>query len=288
MKFFIKSISKLPFSIIYAISNIASFFLFSVIRYRRDISYNNIRRSFPDKSEAEVLTIQKHSYRYLTDTFFEICKEYNLSESELRLRMTLENFDEPKKLLAKGQPIIFLTAHTGPAEWMGHLASVEVGAPIDPVYKPTHNEKIDKFIFSIRSRCNATPIPYKMLAKDCILRKNVIRGIGILADLEPRSRDQVVSLDFLNQQTRFFLGAERVAMMLDAPVFFVAMKRTQRGHYTATAKLLSLNPKQLKPEQLTIEYAKCIESLINRHPHAWLWTHRRWKDKHKKNISQAA
>ena len=283
--FLLKAISRLPFSVTYVISNIVSFFIYNIIRYRRSISYENLSRSFPDKTKTEILKIQKASYNYLTDTFFEICKEYHLPQSELTSRVILENFSEPRKILASGQPIIFLTAHTGPVEWLAHAASVNLNVPLDPAYKPIHNKTIDKFIFSIRSRYRATPIPYKTLAKDFLYRKNVVRAVGILADLEPRSRDQAVLLDFLNQQTSFFLGVERVARMFNMPVFFAALKCTQRGYYTATSQCLSMKPKELEPEQLTQKYAQCIESLIVENPHAWLWTHRRWKRKHRKTGS---
>ena len=283
--FFFKILSKLPFPVIYVFSNIISFFLFTLFRYRRSISYDNLRRSFPNKSKAEILQIQKSSYRYCTDTFFEMCKEFELPEAELMSRVTLENFSTAKEFIDKGQSVIFLTAHTGPVEWAAHAASIYLSAPIDPAYKPTHNKAVDNFIFAIRSRYHATPIPYKTLAKDFIRRKNVVRGVGILADLEPRSRDQAVSLTFLNQHTRFFVGTERVARMHNTPVFFVAIKRNRRGYYTVSCELLSPQPKQLKPEQLTQKYAQGIESLILEHPQAWLWTHRRWKEKHKKRLA---
>ena len=278
--FFLKALSRLPFPVIYVISDIVSFFLYTIIRYRRSVSYDNISRSFPEKSRSEILKIQKASYQYLTDTFFEICKEYQLPQSELVSRVALENFSEAREILASGQPVIFLTAHTGPVEWLAHSASIYLDVPIDPAYKPVHNKTIDKFIFSIRSRYRSTPIPYKTLARDFSYRKKVVRGVGILADLEPRSRDQAVRLDFLNQPTRFFMGAERVARMFNMPVFFAAIKRTQRGYYRATLQCISLKPKELEPEQLTKKYAQCIESVIRENPHAWLWTHRRWKKKH--------
>ena len=285
--FLLKTLSRLPLPALYVISGIVSFFIFTLFRYRRSVSYKNLRRSFPNKSEAEILTIQKDCYQYLTDVFFEVCKAYQLPEAELAARVKLENVAEIKEILAGGQAVLLLTAHTGPVEWLAHAGSIYLDVPIDPAYKPTHNKTVDKFIFAIRSRYRATPIPYKTLAKDLSYRKNVVRAVGILADLEPRSRDQAVRLDFLNQPTRFFLGAERVARMYNMPVFFAAIKRTRRGYYTATLQCLSLDPKALEPEQLTQKYAQCIESLILENPYAWLWTHRRWKEKHMKPDSQA-
>ena len=277
----LKTLSTLPFPAIYTISSIAAFVLFHLFRYRRNISYHNIRRSFPDKSKSEVLDIQKKAYRYLTDTFLEICKEYSQSQEELISRVKLENFSEIKELIKNNHSVIFLSAHTAPTEWLAHAASLYLGVPIDPAYKPIHNKSVDKFIFAIRSRYNATPIPYKTMAKDIVQRKNVSRCIAILADLEPRSRDQAVQVNFLNQQTRFFLGSERVAKISNMPVYFVAIKSTSRGHYTATAQLLSLNPKELNSEELIQKYAKCIEDVILEKPEAWLWTHKRWKENHK-------
>ena len=272
-----KVISKLPFCLLYFLSDILSFSLFHIARYRRSISYKNIKNSFPDKNDTEIKVIQRSAYRHLTDSFLEIIKASTLTDHDLQSRVTLHGFSEIQQNINNGQPVLFLSAHTAPLEWVLFSTHLKCNCKIDPVYKPVHSKKLDRFIFDMRSRYKSTPIPYKNLAKDIALRKNVPRCIAIMSDLEPRSRDQYIELDFLNQPTRFFLSSERIAKLTNFPVFFIAAKQTKRGYYLATAHKLSDNPKDLESNMLTREYAKCIEQLILNNPAYWLWTHKRWK-----------
>ena len=275
--FLLKLTSYLPLSILYAISSIVSFLIFHVFRYRRRISYENISKSFPVKSISEIKLIQKMAYRHLTDTFFEMIKAYSLSEEELRNRVTVNNTDEIKHYLDADKSIFLLTAHTATVEWAEYAMRIALNTYIDPVYKPVHSKLLDKFIFDVRSRFDCSPIPYKQLAKDIVLRKNVTRCIAMLADLEPRSRDQIIYVDFLNRPTRFYLSSERIAKLAGMPVFFVAIKRIKRGYYSIDLKKLSDNPALLDSEILTRTYSECVENVILQRPEAWLWTHKRWK-----------
>ena len=202
--FIYRAISKLPFSTLYFLSGLSSFILFHIIRYRRDISYQNIRNSFPAKTEHQIEYIQKSAYRHLTDTLVETIKANTISDSEIESRVTLVGFEEIQHLVREGKSVFMLTAHTGPVEWVSFAAHLKYDFVIDPVFKPIHSKPLDKFIYSIRSRHQSTPIPYKTLAKDVVLRKNAKRSLAMLTDLEPRSRDQSLDVKFLNQSTRFF------------------------------------------------------------------------------------
>ena len=273
----LKLISHLPLSILYAISSFVSFLIFHVFRYRRSISFDNISKSFPEKSNNEIKSIQRLAYRHLTDTFFEMVKAYSLTEDELHNRVTVKNTDEIKKYLNADKSIFLLTAHTATVEWAEYAMRIALDTYVDPVYKPVHSKVLDKFIFDVRSRFDCSPIPYKQLAKDIVLRKNVTRCIAMLADLEPRSRDQIIHVDFLNRPTRFFLSSERIAKLAGMPVFFVAIKRIKRGYYKIDLKKLCDNPALLDSELLTRTYSECVEELILQRPEAWLWTHKRWK-----------
>ncbi len=275
--YLLKLLSRCPFSLLYIFSDVVSFFLYHILRYRRQTSFTNIKNSFPANNEKQIRKIQKNAYRYLCDSFFELIKGYSISERELRSRVTISNTDLIREALDDHQSALLLTAHTAPTEWVGQMLHLKLGYYIDPVYKPAHSKLADNFIFNIRSRYQSTPIPYKKLAKDLITRKNIKRCIAILADLEPRRRDQSLKINFLNQPTRFFLSIDKIAKLANVPVFFIAIKRNTRGHYEAEIKKLCDNPNQMDSEEFVKAYAACVEEVIKLKPEAWLWTHRRWK-----------
>lgn len=271
------ALCKLPFSVLYSFSNVIAFLLYHIFRYRRRISYENLRRSFPDKSISEIKQIQKSVYLNLTDSFIETLKASSISNEEILSRVELQNFEDINNQLKDGKSLFLLTAHTAPIDWIAFAIHLKHHCIIDPVYKPVHSRSLDRLIFSIRSKHQGTPIPYKKLAKDVVLRKHVNRCIAMLADLEPRSRDQALEVNFLNQPTRFFLGSERVIKITGFPTYFIAIKKLRRGHYQAHATKLTDQPKDLAPEELTRKYVECVEKIILKNPSAWLWTHKRWK-----------
>ena len=57
--FFIKLFSKLPFFVLYGISDVAYFLIYRVIGYRKKVVFENLHKSFPEKSEDEIEQIAK-------------------------------------------------------------------------------------------------------------------------------------------------------------------------------------------------------------------------------------
>ena len=248
-----------------------------MVRYRRRVSKQNLKNSFPDKSRKELFAIQKASYVYMTDCFFESIKAFSMQQNELIRRVQFSQITHIKDNISNNRPALLLTAHTASSEWIAHAATLEFECPIDPVYKPAHAKFVDRFIFDVRSRYDNTPIPYKNLAKDIVIRKNIKRCIAILADLSPRRREHTIDLNFLNQPTRFFQSIERIAKLSRMPVYYAGIKRKARGNYHVTLHYLSDCTDNLENNELTKKYARLVEQTILENPHAWLWTHRRWK-----------
>ena len=71
LSFFLKLLSYIPFKVLYVLSDGLFYLLYYVIRYRRTIVRKNLTESFPEKSEQEILKIEKNFYRYFTDQVLE-------------------------------------------------------------------------------------------------------------------------------------------------------------------------------------------------------------------------
>ena len=82
---------------------------------------------------------------------------------------------------------------------------------------------------------------------------------------------------FLNHDTSFFIGAERIAKQVDAALYYVDVERVKRGYYQVRFRLMTLHPKEFPDYELTDQYARLLEESICRQPAYWLWTHKRWK-----------
>ena len=66
-----KLMGKLPKRGIYVLSDFLFFIGFYVIRYRRKVVFENLRNTFPDKSEKEIKGISRRFFQHLSDVMIE-------------------------------------------------------------------------------------------------------------------------------------------------------------------------------------------------------------------------
>ena len=66
--------SLLPFKVIYWISDGFYVLFYYVIGYRKKVVFNNLRNSFPEKTEQEIIKIAKDFYKYFCDLILETLK----------------------------------------------------------------------------------------------------------------------------------------------------------------------------------------------------------------------
>ena len=104
-------ISLLPYPILYFISDIIYLILYKFIGYRKNIVLTNLKNSFPNKEQEELLEIMSNFYRHLSDVIVESLKGFTISEKELRRRLVIKNPELSNKFANKGQSIIFVGGH---------------------------------------------------------------------------------------------------------------------------------------------------------------------------------
>ena len=84
-------VAGLPLSVLYLFSDLAFPILYYIIRYRRRLVRENLQCSFPEKSEKEIVCIEKAFYHNLCDVFIEAFKSLNISDEEMRRRVEVLN-----------------------------------------------------------------------------------------------------------------------------------------------------------------------------------------------------
>jgi len=275
--FFLKLLSRLPLGVLYALTDGLYVFVYHIWRFRRELSLSNLRNSFPDKSAAELELIARQAYRNACNMMAEILKGAVIGEQELRRRVRILNTDALARFTQAGQSVIMLASHHCNWEWLLLAGCLEPGIHVDAVYKPLRVAVIDRFILEMRSRFGGKPIPVRDFLSAVIRRRGAARVLALVADQTPPWNDEKYWTRFLNQDTAFFVGAERIARIMRAPVFFVGIQRVRRGYYEAQLQLLAEPPYSATSESIIERYARAAEAHIARHPADWLWMYRKWK-----------
>ncbi len=282
MHTFLKILSKLPLAALYGLAFIFYILAYHVWRFRRDIVYTNLENSFPEKSTEEISKIATNFYRNYADVILEMIKSISIDSQALDERVNITNPQAITDFLDKGQSVIVMMAHQCNLEWLFLASCVKLSYPMDAVIKPLHNQPMNELMLKSRSRFGGKPIPAKSTITEIIKRKNVVRCFGIAPDQTPRAGDEKFWTQFLNQDTAFFVGVEKIAHLTKYPVFFMGMKRIKKGYYEASLKLIADPPYDKTTPTIIARYAQEVEAQILENPADWLWSHKRWK--HKKPI----
>jgi KDO2-lipid IV(A) lauroyltransferase len=106
-------------------------------------------------------------------------------------------------------------------------------------------------------------------------------ALALISDQTPSKKNIHYWTTFLNQDTPFLIGGERMARQTGYELFYVDVKKIKRGYYEADLVLLEDDVKNTPEFDVTERFARMMETTILRNPAYWLWTHKRWK--HKRN-----
>jgi KDO2-lipid IV(A) lauroyltransferase len=285
--FLFRLLSKLPFPVLYFISDGLYYINYYVVRYRRKLVEKNLRKSFPDKPVTERIAIAKQFYRNLCDYAVETLKLLTIDAEALKRRMYYTNPELLSAYTNNNQSVILLSSHQFNWEWLLAAGNLWLTPPIDFVYQPIHNRLTNRLMQTCRTRFGGYPIKRNKVAREVAKRKNIIRGIAIVADQYPgRALDKKYQTTFLNQPTVFFTGSQQLATLTQYPVLYSLVKRIKRGHYTCTLIKIAEPPYALNSETVLKNYIHAVEEVIKEYPADWLWSHNRWKMRHLRPASE--
>ena len=231
-------LALLPFRALYILSDGLYLLMRHVVHYRRGVVRKNLKNSFPEKSQAELREIEREFYHYICDYMLEEIKMMRMSFEDLSRRMEYGNTEEYLAMLEKHGGIVVLIPHYANFEWLKHSTAREV----------------------IRLRREG---------------KHVV--VGLITDQSPNRNEAHHWTTFLNQETVFMDGGERIARMMNYPVFYCELERQGRGHCKAYFDLLTETPKQTAEGEITELFVRRLEQTIRRAPAYWFWSHKRWK-----------
>lgn len=273
----------MPFRILYWVSDIFFVLLFYIFGYRKKVVLHNLRSSFPQKSEQELLVLRKQFYRYFCDLFVETFKTLTISKEEMIRHCSIEEQSLAllHKLANNGESILLVLGHKGNWEWAGNTFSLLCKHQLFVIYHPLTNAHFDKLMYRMRTRFGTKLIAMKDTFKEIVRQRNLLSATAFIADQTPQP-NSAHWMTFLNQDTPVFEGTEKIARKLNRKVIFVSVEKVKRGYYTIIVNENNvLNPIDFKETELTEAHMRKLEEEIIKEPETWLWTHRRWK--HKRN-----
>ncbi|HTG57172.1 MAG TPA: lysophospholipid acyltransferase family protein, partial [Niabella sp.] len=185
----------------------------------------------------------------------------------------LEILDEA---INSGKSVIASLGHCSNWEML-HFLSHKINHQVYAVYKPLSSDVMNRLMIKLRTRFGMKVITDRSVIRH-IRSNNSPRAVYLfLADQCPQINDENFRYFFLNQDTYFFSGMEKLARKSNSVVVYLNIKQLPDRRYKVTCKPVS-NRTDIESEgEITRKYAELLEENIKEQPGSWLWTHKRWK-----------
>jgi KDO2-lipid IV(A) lauroyltransferase len=287
-------LSWLPLKFHYFMGDIIAFITGKLIRYRADVVWTNISRSFPDKKYKELKLIYKDFYRHFGEIVAEAIWFSGSSGKRIR-RSGIVSMTNPELIsecfdMAPGS-VTVLSTHCGNWELLGGLFNYA------PLTRPlTFGEEVMTVVYKEMSSKVADKVfrlnriaPLEKVGIECEVESKEILRYAISHKDEKRmyiypadqcpvkgsGRHDIGT--FLNQHTYAMIGSVGLASKLSHALVYMKMKSVRRGYYEMEFIPICDDASKHSPDDLIQKYYQLLEEEIKETPHNWLWSHNRWK-----------
>lgn len=267
----------------YVVETLLFVLFYYCLRYRMKVVKQNLRNSFPEKSERELAVLRRKFYWTLAELIVDTVDLAHMTPAKGRRILRVKGLDEHLARVSD-RNWIAMTAHFGCWEYCSFWGLYVPSQVVVAVYHPLESRLADLFYQRLRRGDYAVPVPMRESLRFYLRNEEGGVGgrrlvMGLIADQNPPKRPDSHWFRFLNQDTIFFDGGEKLALRCRLPVYFVKMDRLRRGRYEMSFEQIYDGVEEVADNVITERYVRILESEIRRRPELWMWSHKRWKYK---------
>ncbi len=258
------------------------FLIYYVFGYRKKVVLDNLKLSFPEKSDEELKQISKKFFKHFTDLFMESVKAFSISEKEILKRYKYKNPELVNEFAKQGKSIALVGAHQANWEWSISLPLI---LDIDTygAYTRLSNKHFEKAVRDSREKFGVKG--YKTSDTVRGMQKNFNdkkQGAYILlSDQSPQVHKTYYWKEFFGIKVPVHTGAEMLSKKFDLVVINYVTRKVKRGFYETEFQLITDTPKEFENYQITDKYLTLTEENIKMQPELYLWSHKRFKHRDK-------
>ena len=273
--------SKLPLRILYWLSDFIFVILYFVVGYRKKVVFQNLKNSFPEKSDSELKIIRKKFYHNFCDYLVETLKSFTITSHELRVRVQYLNQDIFHEAKSENKNVILLAGHIFNWEWFNAFATVVPQEKSFPVYRKVQSSFWEQKVKEIRNRFGNHALEAKEVIRHIFKNANDGNSVYMfVADQTPHVSEVTYGLNFLHQKTPAFVGYDKLSTRMDLAFVYCEMKKVKRGYYQINSYRIEPDGEKFEEYEVVKKFHKMLETTINKRPDNYLWSHRRWKYQH--------
>jgi KDO2-lipid IV(A) lauroyltransferase len=262
-----------------SVGSIVGWTFYVVDAAHRRLALAQLRRAFPARRVEECRAIARATFAHFGRLLVAILKFSTLSPAAIRARVEYEGLDRVREALDGGRGVLFFSGHFGFWELQG-IAHPLALPPMWVLARPLDNPYLHDWLERARVR-TGNGVIYRRGAVRRVLRAlQANECVAIMIDQHIQPAD-AVTVDFFGRPAATTGALATLALRTNAPLIPVFALPLGGGRYRMIYDSPVERPAADSPDpvrELTQRCTDVLEMYVRRHPHLWLWMHRRWRD----------
>ena len=254
----------------------------------RNRALENLRASFPEKSEQWIRQTGQRSFEHIAmlamDVLFtpRLVKKYNWRDYS-----SYKNVEKVKWLMQEGRGLLMVTAHYGNFEIIGYILGL-FGFNIYSVARPLDNKFISRYLYGVRERVGQKILDKKGAAKQ--MEQIVTGGATLCLIADQDAGRKGIFVDFFGRKASTYKSIGLLAITNNIPIVVGCSRRIDNRFQFEIVVNRIIFPEEWENksnplEWITAEYTNAIEEFVREDPSQYWWLHRRWKHRPKNEKS---
>lgn len=274
IRFFAAILMQMPEKSRYKFGEFMGFLSYKLIKKRREVTLNNIKNAFPEKSLEEVERIAIASYKTMVKAFMMSLWLPNTCKDDSKVKYS--NYELFEKAQSENKGVILLSLHMGAFEAMQKIA---LNHESYDVVKEQKNPLLDKFMNDNRKKTGLN-----IIYKGASSLKELVKALknNKIVCLFSDHYDIGCEVMFFGKKTKASTGVAALGLKYESPVILVHNILDENNVNTIYFdKILNLDKTGDIKKDVETNTQKIIyefEDLIRKNPEQWMWFHRRWRD----------
>jgi len=267
-----------PYKVSLKIADVLGDIFNYVLKKRREVTLDNLRRSFPDMSEKKINKICRDVYRNASRTIMDFARLPAFTGESILELVHVHDIHLIKEAHQEGKGILIVAGHFGSWEVMG-ITFPHLGFPTSFLVGEQKNRAVDSLINNYRAHHNVEIIRMGVAARGVIKALKANRCVAFLSD-QDAGKDGVI-VDFFGRKASTPGGAAIFALKTGAPFIMAFPVRSEKGDIDLYLERIDCSDlpeeKERAIKEITQRYTSVLEKYVRKYPDHWFWMHRRWK-----------
>jgi KDO2-lipid IV(A) lauroyltransferase len=271
-------VSVLPDPICRALGTAIGLAFCALDPWHRRLAAAQLQAAFPTRSAAECRAIARATFAHFGRLLVVVLRLSTMRPDAIRARIEVEGENRVHEALAGGRGVLMFTGHFGYWELQG-IAHPLVLPRLMVLARPLDNPYLHRFLERTRE-ATGNQVIYRRHAMRKVLRALAANEcVALLIDqhIQPAN---AVTVDFFNRPAATTAAAATLALRTGAPLVPIFALPLPHGRVRLIYEHPVPRPAADSPDpvkELTQRCTDVLEMYVRRHPHLWLWMHRRWR-----------